>query len=97
MLRSSLPMMVSMGCYPSFCACCVFSQGETTSAIVGQVTDATSAAIPGALIIITNHETGLQRRATADEQGRFNFPQLKPGAYSVKAEAEDSIHNRMRM
>ena len=26
----------------------LFGQGETTSAIVGQVTDATSAAIPGA-------------------------------------------------
>jgi hypothetical protein len=52
------------------------------------VTDATGAAISGALVTITNRETGLQRRATADEQGRFNFPQLKPGAYSAKAEAE---------
>ena len=88
MLRSSLPIMVSMAYFLLFAPAALFSQGETTSAIVGQVTDATSAAIPGALIIITNHETGLQRRATADEQGRFNFPQLKPGAYSVKAEAE---------
>ena len=88
MLRSSLPIMVSMACFLLFAPAALFSQGETTSAIVGQVTDATSAAIPGALIIIINHETGLQRRATADEQGRFNFPQLKPGAYSVKAEAE---------
>ncbi len=88
MLRSSLPIMVSMVCFLLFAPAALFSQGETTSAIVGQVTDATSAAIPGALVTITNHETGLQRRATADEQGRFNFPQLKPGAYSVKAEAE---------
>jgi transposase len=43
---------------------------------------------PGALVTITNRETGLQRRATADEQGRFHFPQLKPGAYSIKAEAK---------
>lgn len=34
-----------------------FAQGETTSAIVGQVTDATNAAIPGATITITNRET----------------------------------------
>ena len=87
MLRTSLPIMVSMGCFLLFAPAVLFSQGETTSAIVGQVTDATSAAIPGALITITNRETGLQRHATADEQGRFNFPQLKPGAYSVKAEA----------
>ena len=63
------------------------AQGETTSAIVGQVTDATNAAIPGATIIITNRETGLQRSLKTDDQGRFNFPQLKPGTYMVKVEA----------
>ncbi len=86
MLRSSLPIMVFIVCSLLF-APALLSQGETTSAIAGEVADASSAAIPGALVTITNHETGLQRRATADEQGRFNFPQLKPGAYSVKAEA----------
>src|SRR5271165_2525575 len=87
MLRSSLPIIVCLTCFLLF-APAVLPQGETTSAILGQVTDATSAAIPGALVTITNHETGLQRRATSDKQGRFNFPQLKPGAYSVKAAAE---------
>jgi len=64
------------------------AQGETTSAIVGQVTDATNAAIPAASVAITNLEVGLQRRAKADAEGRFSFPQLKPGAYSVRVEAE---------
>src|SRR2546425_1958654 len=64
------------------------AQGETTSAIVGQVTDSTTAAIPGATVTITNRETGLQRSAKTDDEGRFNFPQLKPGTYSVKVEAE---------
>ena len=88
MLRSSLPIMVFIASFLLFAPASLFSQGETTSAIVGQVTDAMSAAIPGALVTITNRETGLQRRATADEQGRFNLPQLKPGSYSVKAEAQ---------
>ena len=65
-----------------------FGQGETTSAVAGQVTDATNAAIPGALVTIANRDTGLQRSARTDEEGRFNFPQLMPGAYSVKAVAE---------
>jgi Carboxypeptidase regulatory-like domain len=64
------------------------AQGETTSAIVGRVTDASDAAIAGATVTIMNRETHLQRGATTDGEGRFNFPQLKPGAYSVTAEAE---------
>ena len=87
MLRATLPSLLLVS-VALFCAAKALPQGETTSAIAGQVTDATNAAIPGALVTITNRETGLQRRATADEQGRFNFPQLKPGPYSVKAEAE---------
>jgi hypothetical protein len=64
------------------------AQGETTSAIVGQVRDTTDAVVPGAIVTITNHETGLKRSARTDDAGRFNFPQLKPGTYSVKAEAQ---------
>jgi hypothetical protein len=63
-------------------------QGETTSAIVGQVSDATNAAVPGATVAVTNRETSATRRARTDDGGRFNFPQLKPGSYSVRVEAE---------
>src|ERR1700687_80527 len=63
------------------------AQGETTSAIVGQVRDATNAVVAGAIVTITNSETGLKRSARTDDVGRFNFPQLKPGIYSVKVEA----------
>src|SRR6202046_828165 len=64
-----------------------FPQGETTSAIVGQVTDTSGAAIPGASVTITDKDGGLKRSATSDREGRFNFPQLKPGNYVVKVEA----------
>jgi len=65
-----------------------FSQGETTSAIAGQVRDASGAAVPGAAVTIADRETRLKRSARTDESGRFNFPQLKPGTYCVKVEAE---------
>jgi hypothetical protein len=64
------------------------SQGETTSAIIGEVWDATIAAVTGATVTITNRQTGLKRSARTDDAGRFNFPQLKPGTYSVKVEAQ---------
>ncbi len=64
------------------------AQGETTSAIVGQVRDSTNAVVPGATVTITNRETGLKRTARTDDVGRFDFPQLKPGTYSARAEAQ---------
>jgi len=66
----------------------LWAQGETTSAIVGWVSDPTGAAIPGAKVTITSTDTGLTRSVLTDDAGRFNFPQLKPGPYSVKADAD---------
>ena len=87
MLRTTLSIAAVVGSLLFPCSQVAFGQGETTSAIVGQVTDATNAAIPGATVTITNRETSLQRSAKTDDEGRFNFPQLKPGTYSVKVEA----------
>ncbi len=64
-----------------------FSQGETTSAIVGEVRDVSGATVPNATVTVTNKETSLHRSASTDDAGRFNFPQLKPGAYIVRVEA----------
>ena len=62
-------------------------QGETTSAIVGQVSDPSGAAVAGATVTISSLGTGLSRSLKTDSQGRFDFPQLLPGAYSVRVEA----------
>jgi hypothetical protein len=88
MLRSTLSILVFVGSIHFLLPEAAFSQGETTSAIIGQVSDASGAAVPGAVVTVTNKETGLKRSAKTDDSGRFNFPQLKPGAYSVKVEAE---------
>jgi Carboxypeptidase regulatory-like domain len=73
-----LVMMFSTGAWP---------QGETTSAIQGQAIDRTGAVVSGATVTITSQETGLKRTAKTNESGGFDFPQLRPGAYSVKIEA----------
>jgi hypothetical protein len=87
MLRVSVLGFV-LGMVFSVLAMRVAAQGETTSAIQGQVTDATGAAIAGATVTIRNREMGLERTQKTGEDGRFNFPQLKPGEYSIKAEAQ---------
>lgn len=88
MSRTSLPIIVFSGLVFLFGPASVFSQGETTSAILGQVTDSTDSAIPSALVTISNRQTGFQRSAATDDEGRFNFTQLKPGTYSVKVKAD---------
>jgi hypothetical protein len=64
-----------------------WGQGETTSAIVGQVTDSSKAVVTSATVTVVNRDTGLKRSARTDDAGRFNFPQLKPGTYVVRVEA----------
>jgi len=66
----------------------LWAQGETTSAIVGTVTDPSGAALAGATVTILSVETGAKRTVKTDDAGRFSFPQLKPGAWTVKAEAD---------
>src|SRR5712664_1430671 len=88
MFSSALSIFVLVALFHFLLPEAAFSQGETTSAIIGQVSDASGAAVPGATVTVTNKETGLRRSASTDGSGRFNFPQLKPGAYSVKVEAE---------
>jgi hypothetical protein len=63
-------------------------QGETTSAIVGSVTDPEGGAIADAVVTITSTDNGMKRSVKTDAAGRFSFPQLKPGPYRVKAEAQ---------
>jgi hypothetical protein len=64
------------------------AQGETTSAIAGQVRDESGGAIPKARVTVIGNETGLKRSVLTDNAGRFQFPQLAPGSYTVQVDAE---------
>ncbi len=65
----------------------LWAQGETTSAITGQVSDSSGGGVAKATVTITHRETGLKRQLQTDEAGRFAFPQLRPGPYSVRVQA----------
>ncbi len=87
MLRRALPALLVIASLHLCVLAPAFSQGETTSAIVGEVRDVSSAAVPNAIVTVANKETSLRRNASTDDAGRFNFPQLKPGTYIVRVEA----------
>ena len=51
--------------------------------IYGSVRDATGGVLPGATVIATEQGTKLTRETTTDEQGRFEFPLLPIGRYTL--------------
>jgi hypothetical protein len=87
-MARTLAFIVLVGSLKIFYPLNCYGQGETTSAVVGQVTDPSGAGIPGALVTLTNRDSGSTRSANTDLAGRFSFPQLKPGTYSLRVEAQ---------
>ena len=55
--------------------------------IEGTVLDQTGAAVPDAVITITNIETGATRTVSTDESGIYRFPLLPLGTYRITSEA----------
>jgi hypothetical protein len=51
--------------------------------LVGNVTDETGGALPGATVTITQAETSLVRDVVTNETGSYNVPNLLPGTYEV--------------
>ena len=52
--------------------------------IVGQISDSSGAAAPGATVTITNRDTGLTRTAVSTETGAYSFTNVLAGNYDVK-------------
>ncbi|HZQ54831.1 MAG TPA: TonB-dependent receptor [Bryobacteraceae bacterium] len=55
--------------------------------MVGNVTDASGAAVPNATVEVTQMETQLTRKAVTDAGGQYTLSTLSPGSYNVKVTA----------
>ena len=64
----------------------LFSQ-TTTGRILGTVHDQTGAALPAATVTVTDVQRGLTRTVTSDDSGGYVVPNLTPGIYTVRGEA----------
>ncbi|MCU1339444.1 MAG: TonB-dependent receptor, plug [Bryobacterales bacterium] len=62
-----------------------FSQIET-SEVLGTVRDPTRAAVAKAGVTLTNQDTGAEAKTTSDENGSYNFLNVKVGTYTVTVE-----------
>ena len=55
--------------------------------LVGQVTDANGAVVPGAAVTATEVATSQAQSATTNQDGEYTIPQLPPGRYTLRVEA----------
>jgi hypothetical protein len=55
--------------------------------VSGFVYDSSHALVPGARVTISNASTGFKREQTTDQSGSYDFAQLLPGVYEIKADA----------
>ncbi|PYS37522.1 MAG: TonB-dependent receptor, partial [Acidobacteria bacterium] len=71
-------------------------QSQTSSGdIKGTVTDSTGGVLPGAMITVTNIDTGVERSAVSDNGGSFRFFLLPPAEYEIKVQVPGfSIYTR---
>ncbi len=61
------------------------AQSMLTGGLAGTVLDPSGAAIAGALVKATSHETGAVSTTTSSATGAYSFSLLKPGTYTVTA------------
>src|SRR5689334_17182196 len=61
---------------------------EAAGAIRGTVTDQAGAVIQKAIVTVTNKATQASRKVNAGDDGIFLVPNLLPGEYEVKIEAQ---------
>ena len=67
-------------------AASLFAQRDLAT-LVGTVTDAQGAAVPGAKVVITEDATGLVYEITAGGGGEYTRVALKPGTYRIEVSA----------
>jgi len=67
--------------------CCATAWPQASNSTVrGAVTDAQSAVIPGAKVVLVNTATNVSREMLTNSAGLYVFPNVTPGPYHVKVE-----------
>jgi hypothetical protein len=64
----------------------VSASAQSVGAITGVVKDSSGGVLPGADVIVTNTQTGVEARSVSSGDGKFQFPSVVPGTYVTAAE-----------
>jgi hypothetical protein len=65
----------------------LYAQFETAT-LTGTITDPVGAVIQNATVEAINEATNVSTAVTTNEEGRYNFPSLRPGSYRVNVSAQ---------
>src|SRR5947207_14491016 len=84
--RRALMCRALVACFTLACTA-AFLDAQATTSIRGSVSDAGGAFIHSVKITLENIGTGAVRTALTDNTGSYQFPQITPGRYRIKAEA----------
>jgi len=82
-MRKMLGVVVCLSCVCFLLGLPLFSQ-VNAGRILGTVTDQTGGVIAGAVVTVTNSQTGVARNLATDGAGEYNAPDLIPGTYTVR-------------
>jgi outer membrane receptor protein involved in Fe transport len=75
-----------MSAFAILFSCALPSSAQTTLATIrGAVYDPQQGLVPGATIVVMDEATNVSRETQSDAQGLFEFPDLRPGTYTVTA------------
>src|SRR5688500_11125179 len=61
-------------------------QGVSSATLGGEATDPSGARVPGISVVALDTERNRELKTTADNQGRYQFLYLRPGAYQLRVE-----------
>ena len=71
----------------------VSAPAQFNASLSGTVLDPTQAVIPGATVTLTNDATQATKTATSSSGGTYQFSELAPGTYTIKATAKGFQQN----
>ena len=76
----------TLAMYALVALCATSLSGQTLGEITGRVADPSGAAVPGAVITLTNASTNGVRSTISTSSGDYAFPATTPGFYNLKTE-----------
>jgi hypothetical protein len=78
---------------------CSYLQAQyDNGSLVGTIRDASGAAVPGAVVTVTNNATAVATKATTNGEGDYELPSLHVGVYTISAKAPgftDAVANNI--